>query len=314
MSDVLDRLRADNPVSAGTAPPIDEVWARLDRDRRGPGRRIGLAKGLVLALCALAPVAVVVAIALGAGEGTPSPVAAGGSGAIVRYHALTVVSPAPASGASFRDEVDVADVWIRGAVRHRVETGHFYSWRGKPTGGTVRLEIFTDGRRLEDFEAGPLAPRGMLTEGRLASPSLICPLIVACGPDVSTDPVAEVRLLVERGVLKLVSRGVRFDQTTVNVLESVTPAMVVKVFVDARSGVPVEIAAMDGKGANRWVTTTRISGYRRLAPTAANLARLRMRAHPGARVVCSGAGGGGPVSAPAGRSCLAREGSGRPPG
>lgn len=38
MTDVLDRLRADNPVKAGAAPSIDRVWARLQQNPH-PGRR-----------------------------------------------------------------------------------------------------------------------------------------------------------------------------------------------------------------------------------------------------------------------------------
>ncbi|HEX5192441.1 MAG TPA: hypothetical protein VFW09_06535 [Solirubrobacteraceae bacterium] len=38
MTDVLDRLRADNPVAAGAAPSIDRVWDRIEHGR-APGRR-----------------------------------------------------------------------------------------------------------------------------------------------------------------------------------------------------------------------------------------------------------------------------------
>lgn len=63
MTDVLDRLRADNPVPVGSAPSIDQLWERLEHNDGGAQHRARPAI-LTLALVAVVPVAIVVAFAL----------------------------------------------------------------------------------------------------------------------------------------------------------------------------------------------------------------------------------------------------------
>lgn len=65
MTDVLDRLRADNPVKAGSAPSIDEVWARLQQDPNTAQRRLRTPwKAAAATISIIIPLAVA-ALALG---------------------------------------------------------------------------------------------------------------------------------------------------------------------------------------------------------------------------------------------------------
>jgi len=163
MSNLLERLRADNPVPSGSPPAFEEVWSRLQGESRAITQRRPWwrkARGLALGSLALIPVAAVVVIAITTLGHRRASFAGGGPGTgavLVHYRARTVVRPAASSGASFAYSVDEADVWVSRASRHRIDRTHFYSRNGQPQGGKpVNLEIATDGRRLEHFEAGQL--------------------------------------------------------------------------------------------------------------------------------------------------------------
>jgi hypothetical protein len=308
MTDVLERLRDDNPVSAGSAPPIDEVWARLDREPAKRHRPLHLARTLVLALIALAPVVGVVALVLTArGRSRPSPTDAAGA-VIVHYHAVQVYSPAADSGASFAYEVTVSDVWLDASLRHRVDTIYVYSRTNQRIGVPSHVELASDGRRLQSFQAGSLDPAGTIVESQAAMQDAPCPLIVYCAGAVSVDPVSELRRLYRTGELVLAARRVLFNQSITNELITRSTSPVVKVFVKPGSFVPVDIGSWYGSSsrpsADTPVTSTMISDYQRLPATASNLRLLRMQAHPRAHPMCGGTGGGGPEWPPAGaRGC-----------
>lgn len=302
MSDVLDRLRADNPVRDGSAPSIDHVWKLLEEDSgmRRPGvRRV---RGFVLGLAALAPVAAVMVFALTTRERHSSPAGRSG-GVLVHYRTRSVFRPAASSGASFAYEVDVAEVWVSGALRRRVQTSYFYLHDGRPARAPLRHEIATNGKRLESYEAGSLKAPGELVESAAGGQSAPCPEIVACAGEVSLDPPSAVRQLYRTGALTLSAKNKRINGRTVDELTSTGSKSIVRLLVDPRSFLPMRITVQYGP--HPWpaypITTTTISDYQRLPLTPSNRGLLRMRAHPGARRMCAGPGGGGPVwPAPAG--------------
>lgn len=313
MTDVLERLRADNPVCTGSAPSIDEVWARLERDSVAPRRRPRPARAVALGLLALVPVALVVIFALTTRGSSRAPAASdtpGSGGVLVHYRTRTVIRPVTISGVSSGYEIDVAEVWVAGAWRHLVKTEQFFSRSGRPAGAPQQLEDATDGRRLEHFVSGLLSPAGALEEGP-AGPAgqqnAACPLIVACPSGVSVDPLSEVRRLYRTGALVLMAKGRRLDGHTVDQLKTATRSkvrsgVVTLMFVDPRSFMPLEIITrLAGL-----VATTTISDYRRLPLTVSNRGLLRMRPHPGARRMCAAPGDGGPPrpARPASNGCF----------
>ena len=61
MNDVLDRLRADNPVQVGSAPSIDQVWERLSHtDTTKQRRRPIVLRTAAATVGILIPIAVIV--------------------------------------------------------------------------------------------------------------------------------------------------------------------------------------------------------------------------------------------------------------
>jgi hypothetical protein len=82
MSDVLERLREENPVPIGSPPPFDEVWARATGTGSRGRRRT---RELVIAAIAVAPVLLVVVFTLGTLRGrSPAGSHVSVSGQIVR--------------------------------------------------------------------------------------------------------------------------------------------------------------------------------------------------------------------------------------
>jgi hypothetical protein len=309
MNDVLERLRADNPVRTGSAPSIDQVWARLERESAAPDRRrLRPARTLAFGMLALAPVVIVLAVVLALPGGRR---VSGGSGAqgigtvLVHYRTRTVYRPAASSGASFAYEFGTADVWVSGALRHRVETDYFVSRSGRPVGDPLHLELTTDGRLLEHFQSGSLSKVGELVQSRVGEQNPPCPLIVACGPEVSVDPLSEVRRLYGNGGLVLGAKGRRLNGRSVDELVSTGSGPPIRVLVDPQSLMPVEVIAQYGTGP--WpassLSTTTISNYRSSPLTPANRGLLSMRPHPGAKLMCGGPGGGGPVRPASPRGC-----------
>ncbi len=315
MSDVLDRLRGDNPVPIGSPPSFQDVWAGLQREsgavpRSGPVRRT---RAMAVGVLAVIPVALVSLIAVttlahrpqAAGSGNPTR-----RGLLAHYRARTVYRPAASGGASFAYEVDSADVWVWGAVRHRIDTAYFYSGNGRRQGAALRLELMTDGRRLEHFQAGSLASAGELDESSAGVQDAPCLLIVDCASAVSVDPAAEVKHLYQTGALMVVARGKRLNGRPVDELKSANARTtrvypVVIIFVDVRSFLPVEIVAQYGP--RPWpadpASTTTISDYQRLQPTAGNRRLLQMRPHPGAKLLCDGPGGAAPSTPAPAHGC-----------
>jgi hypothetical protein len=108
-------------------------------------------------LLVVVPVALVLVVAVPTLQSSPGSRFSGAPGAsrvLVHYRGRTVYRPAATSGASYAYEIDVTDVWVSGARRHRVETDYVYSASGRPEEAPMRLEVATDGRRTEHFQSG----------------------------------------------------------------------------------------------------------------------------------------------------------------
>lgn len=279
MSDVLERVRADNPVRAGAAPPIEEVWVRLERDAGARRRRLRPARTVALAVLALAPVALVVILALNAHGRRGVSGARGSGGVLVEYQTRTVLRPAAGSRVRFAYAIEAADVWVAGAMGHRVETDYAFSRDGRRAAAPTQLELATDGRRYFQYISNSRTGRVAEVAPPL-SPS--CPAIVGCPSAIAVDPLSEVRQMYRSGALSLVAKGRRMLGHTVIELASTRTRTRVKVFVDERTFVPVEIVAQYGP--RPWpayaLSTTTISDYRRLPLTASDRGLLRMRPHP----------------------------------
>jgi hypothetical protein len=112
-----------------------------------------------------------------------------------------------------------------------------------------------------------------------------------------------VKRLYRTGALVLAAKGKLLDGRRVDELRSTRGKETITVFVDARSFIAVKV--IDQFGSRPWpaspLMTTTISDYRQTRLTSSNRGLLQMGAHPGAKLMCGGSGGGGPLR-PAPRS------------
>src|SRR5258708_32223769 len=111
MSDLLERLRADNPVPSSSPPAFEEVWSRLQGESRAITQRRPRwrkARGLALGSLGLIPVAAVAVIPTAPLGHRRAPIAGGGPGTAagrVHYRARTVVRPSASSRSSVASSV-----------------------------------------------------------------------------------------------------------------------------------------------------------------------------------------------------------------
>jgi len=162
-------------------------------------------------------------------------------------------------------------------------------------------EMASDGHRLANFQAGPLAKAGSLTESPAASSNYSCPEIAYCAGAIATDPVTEVKRELRDGELVIVAQATHFEGRIVEELSTPKTGPISRtpttILLNPKTGVPIQITIR--WGTKPWpaspVDTITITDYQHLPPTPSNLKLLTMRPHPGAQITCSGPSGGGPA-------------------
>ena len=289
MTDVLERLRAENPVPEGSPPPFDQVWQSVLA--RPPRRRAVRTRSAAWAALALIPVAIVILVA-STTLGHKSPTASSGGAAaefVVHYKVRNVfqLGLRGRSGPVYMAAVD--DVWVSGRSAHWYQSQQLQGRRR--SGEVVPVEFATDGRVLASFSLPTSRnPSGKLLEVR-AGDRPRCSLLVLFCPFAPRDPAAAVRMALARGLLvrgarRLLLAGRRVDELRRNGSPSL------EIFVMHGTLIPVEVIA-HSIGPLRDTEVETISDYERLPLTPANRGLLRMSSHPGATLctVLPGAGG-----------------------
>ena len=296
MTDVYERLRADNPVKNGKAPRFDDVLARVEEgsDEHPPrARRVPIIAWGAIAL--VVPVVVVV-VALTTLGHRPASVGSGGRvspNLLVHYQLRSVYMPANESGAGLSYQVVLSDVSVSGSSVHVITTHWIYGPRGLHRETRLR-ETLTSRGRLNIFVAAPNNPHGELTEGPARHGGVACGLFfnpVAlrnvgefCGEGFR-DPAGTLRDLYRTRALILVDRNFELGRRIVNVFRLPYPGWDVRVFVDPATFVPVQVTATSHTstgGYQRGTIRATITDYERQPLTAADSKLLQMGPHPGA--------------------------------
>jgi hypothetical protein len=235
--------------------------------------------GLLIGGLALLSTAIVVALALAVRPSGHAGSAAGTPGSILHYTAVETFHPAAGAGASFRVMTTRIEVWLYGDRAHVLEWGSF---DGRP--GLI-VEETVNGDHVRHYQSGDQLRRGEIDEGSWPSRPGVCFELTLCGPGLPLDPRAALQFLLRRGDLRWAAHA-RVGGRLVE-LALATGHHLARVLVDPRTGVPEQIS--DTFGSRPWpaapLDVITLTGYDRVPATAQNLARLRMEAHPGARIV-----------------------------
>ena len=307
MTDVLERLRADNPVDDGAPPSFEEVWGRIDRESGSRRARSRQARTLAWGAAAVLPAALVATIALVTLGDRRASTGSGGAPAgsvLLHYHVQSTF--VPNSGSGFAYEITARDIWVSGRSIHNAVTSRYFS--GGRLIRETRRESVTNGRRLETFSAGSSDPTGQLVEspartggsscGPFFSPVALGDLGEFCGAGFR-DPAAALRQMYDLGELTLVVRNTGLPAQPLDELKLPYPGWVVDIFVKHGTFIPVDVFAHHGPvtvnaATSKQITAT-VSDYQRLPLTPSNRRLMQMRPHPGARVICTGGAGAVPT-------------------
>jgi hypothetical protein len=294
MTDLLERLRAANPLVDCAAPSVDDVWQKLDQDRaraaaRAPGTTasrhpLGGVRGRVtIAISVLATIAVALASRPGAPSIAARAYAATDSNAVV-VHYVEISRVQNVRGLPGWTYIERrADVWLSGSRSHTVATNNIVSPDGRGKGYVNEIAI--DGARRQLYQAntifkGVAAPLG---PGNIAG---TCVELTSCGGE-ATDPVLTLRKFYRAGRLRDAGHTVR-NGHLLDVIRGRGSAHI-RILVDARTFIPVQIEqTFDSPPGRPFITvTTTIDDYERLPLTSQTSRLLVMRPHPHARVACT---------------------------
>jgi hypothetical protein len=258
-------------------------------------------------LVATAVTLAVVAIAavMLAGGGSPSIVARAyaaidSTGVIVHYVETDRFPYAiDSSLRGYGSVVRIAQVWVSGTRSHLVARDHVVGFGKRQT--SSQEDIATRGSVQEAWNGennsifiAPVAE---------SDPAGRCPKVAALGPmcsGVNNDPITIVRRLYRSGRLHAAGQAT-FDGRRVDVIAGqqnsrALPWKVVlvsvRVLVDPKTFLPLQVQEKYTVGARSVSATTTISGYQRLPLSDSNRGLLELRPHPGAHVVCGFAQGG----------------------
>ncbi len=303
MTDLLERLRAANPVPACPPPPLEDVWRKLDADRgsRGtrsvppvlvPRRRARWSRLQQSLLVALGVVPVIAVIVLATRTVAPSIAAkvltaTDSSHAIVHYVADVAqrdLQPPARPSRHTRWEV-----WLAGNRAHILvyqagRSGRFF----------LRAELAVDADRIEVYrppQFGDTITKGVLPR----TPTTCTPALTMCGFR-AVDPVAILRRLASGGSLHQAGQAVLAGRKA-TVLENhgtkglLMPdsrwTVALRALINPHTSVPILIATTIGpQGKPALSTTSTITGYQRLPVNARSQALLNMSGHADAHVRC----------------------------
>jgi hypothetical protein len=250
---------------------LEDAIQRDLLDREHPRRRRHFRGRMFVApLAGITAVAVAIIVLLSGGPGGASLVdrayaAIDGNGAIVHFVETARARP------DFGNEVATAQVWIAGKrVRAIITT------RGKFAGSirVLRHELIVNGARVTDIRDG----RTQTQTGQECAP-----LLGFCDGAIG-NPLSAIRSLYKSGHLRqLRSETVRGRKVGVIVgtLRGLSSPITMRIFVDLRTAVPVEIVENAGvinvvnRGRVARIVTSVISNYRQLPMTPKNEALLK---------------------------------------
>jgi hypothetical protein len=319
MSDVLERLRAANPVS--DSPQPDLVGFRRTFDERcAPGSspvrtrtpgaprwrgvlRPGQSRWIAVT-GALAVVLTIVAVLSRTGGGISlvqrAYAATDPAGGIVYYATSTRLRIG--SGARSSTIESRAQVWRSGSRSRRVETTEIHTRGGRPAQGGSYEQT---SERIAGGETGSSysSIRNTVFKGFLAFRGSITPESVNCrlAPTCSLtreDPVLALHELYAAGRVHEAGHA-QLNGATLTVLETgslrrtqpeplrftrLNPST--RILLDPKTGAPVELTTRDGRQPGALTTTTIFHKYQHLKLTPQTERLLRFKTHPHARVEC----------------------------
>jgi hypothetical protein len=304
MTDVIERLRAANPVSDCSEPRFDEVRHRLTdlSPRAIPAQRVAGARQRaarrVSGRVVLAALAIGIALAvIGAATHTGGRLslaarayaATDSTGVIVHYVEITQVAPwrprgEPAHGHFLVGWATRQEVWLSGS-RSRVVAMFGFDINGH-LHPTVR-EVTQNGSREELYAPGAKAILNV--KRRAAGPvDAVCTSSLACDLLEAPDPVVVLRRLDAEGRLQEVGETRQHGRLLAVMVDAHDPAAI-RIYLDPGTGIPVEIAQRSAGATHDspLVLTTMIVGYERLALTAQSERLLAMRPHSDVHAICT---------------------------
>ena len=289
MSDVLERMRAGNPVPEVESPAIEPVLGRIEADERRsaaakagrraghtPARTRGLGWRYRLALVGVLAAAGAVALVLGRGSGQGLSVVARAYAATDSKHSILYYVTASSLTVGGRThDLGRSRVWqldgrvreLTGepgrGVREMVFEPHLFSFYDSASNGLFRIR--------GDFHLP-------LKVGRLGRPDYV--------PDPVQNPISQLRGWYSEGHLRLerseIRAGVRYDVLTARGPGGPRSTRVV---IRADDFAPVEVeGTISAGGRLRVQSLTKYSAFRHLPVNQRTLALLRAAPHPGAKV------------------------------
>ena len=319
MSDVLERLRAANPVFDSPQPDLLSFRRTFDercalgsspvhtRTPDAPGWR-GVLRHTrswwIAATAALAVVLTIVAVLSRTGGGISlvqrAYAATDPAGGIVYY--ATSTRSTFGSGARSSTIESRAQVWRSGSRSRRVETTETHTRGGRPA---QRGSYEQATERIADGETGSSYSsirntvfKGFLAfKGSISPESVNCRLAPACSL-TREDPVQALHELYAAGRVHEAGHA-QLNGATLTVLETSSvrrtqPAPLhftrlnpsTRILIDPKTGAPVELTTRYGRQPGALTTTTIFHKYQHLELTPQTERLLRFRVHPHARVEC----------------------------
>jgi hypothetical protein len=309
MSDVLERLRAANPVSECTQPNLEEFRRALDewcempspvertanpeawdgRHSRWPKRPVRIAA----AAAAITAVLTIAALSSQTGGGISllqrAYAATDPAGGIVYY--VTSTRSSFGSGARSSTSESRARVWRSELRSRRLET-HTSDLHNAQQGSYEEVDQRVAGGELSTTYSPP--PRNTVFKGflaftgRTAPGSGYCKASVTCS-FTSEDPVLALRALYAAGAVREVGHS-QFDGRTLTVLEVSAPQQFrissQRILIDPKTGAPVELITHYGRQLGALTSTTIFHAYKHLELTSQTERLLSFRPHLHARLEC----------------------------
>ena len=318
MSDVLERLRAANPVSECTQPNLEEFRRALDEwcempspvarttdpeawgERRSRWRKRSVR--IVAVATIFAAVLTIVALSSQTGGGISllqrAYAATDPAGGIVYY--VTSTRSSFGSGARSSSSESRARVWRSESRSRRLETHASDLRNGQAQQGDSYEEV---DRRVAGGELSSAYSSGRNTvfkgflafTGRIAPGSGYCKASPACS-FTTEDPVLALRALYAAGAIRQVGHS-QLDGRTLTVLEVTSRRHEVtsrqqfrissqRILIDPKTGAPVELITHYGSQPGALTSTTIFHTYKHLELTSQTERLLSFRPHPHARLEC----------------------------
>lgn len=307
MTDLLDRLRAANPVPACDLPDAARLWrtlpagadAAVQQDADAVRRRASAAR-LAPGLAVLGGSAVILALLATLGGGAGPSVAARAyaatapTGAIDHYVEISRARPAPGAPPFGYDDTR-SEVWSSATRTHVLSTDYLVSASGHRS--VFHREQAIDGRRATGLLGGNTLYTSILPPAGDV-PIRACLTLLTCDFEPA-DPITTMRVLYRADRLHDAGQTVRTGRLLDILVGSNRPASSapgtdVRILVDPHTFVPVEVVTTSygslgsARAVRRLVTqTTTITGYQRIPLTPQTGKLLAMRPHPGAHTICA---------------------------